>query len=67
MTMTLSPSPKVQLASFEGLLSRPFYVSRGWLRLDPEFRPLDGHPRFDALVREGSAGLQEPFSAPRPR
>jgi tetratricopeptide (TPR) repeat protein len=34
----------------QAMLARPFYVSRGWLRLDPAFRALAGHPRFDALV-----------------
>jgi tetratricopeptide (TPR) repeat protein len=37
----------------EGMLARPFYVSREWLRLDPAFRPLVGQPKFDALVGGG--------------
>jgi serine/threonine-protein kinase len=34
----------------EGLLARPFYVSRGWLQLDPAFRALQRYPGFAELV-----------------
>ena len=39
----------------ERLLRMPFYVSPGWLRLDPAFRPLASHSRVEALV-----GLRPP-------
>jgi hypothetical protein len=28
----------------------PFYLSPGWLRVDPNFAPLKGNPRFERLV-----------------
>ena len=45
--LTGEPDQAVQV--LEGLLARPFYVSRAWLRMDPAFRPLQGHPGFEAL------------------
>jgi len=36
------------------LLKIPYYLSPGWLRIDPAFDPLRKHPRFQKLV-EGSA------------
>ena len=38
------------LEVLEDLLGRPFYVSPGWLRLDPAFRPLASYPGFEALL-----------------
>ena len=49
----LTGEPDQAVEMLEGLLARPFYVSRGWLRLDPAFRPLVGQPKFDALVGGG--------------
>jgi serine/threonine-protein kinase len=34
----------------EGLLAQPYYLSPGWLRIDPTFAPLKGHPRFEKLI-----------------
>ena len=38
----------------EPLLEFPYYLSPGWLRVDPTFDPLRKHPRFRKLV-EGTA------------
>jgi len=37
----------------EQLLARPYYLSPGWLRIDPTFAPLKGHPRFEKLAAGG--------------
>jgi serine/threonine-protein kinase len=42
------------LDQLEPLLRIPFYLSPGWLRIDPTFDPLRNHPRFRKLV-EGAA------------
>jgi tetratricopeptide (TPR) repeat protein len=34
----------------EPLLRMPYYLSPGWLRIDPTFGPLKGNPRFERLV-----------------
>jgi tetratricopeptide (TPR) repeat protein len=42
------------LDELEALLARPYFVSPGWLRIDPTFEALRSHPRFKKLV-EGTA------------
>jgi TolB-like protein len=37
----------------EPLLRIPYYVSPGWLAIDPNFASLKGHPRFGKLLRTG--------------
>jgi serine/threonine protein kinase len=46
--------PDQALDQLEPLLRIPFYLSRGWLRLDPAFNALRNNPRFRKLV-EGTA------------
>jgi hypothetical protein len=36
----------------EPLLKIPYYLSPGWLRIDPNFAPLKGHARFEKLLRQ---------------
>jgi eukaryotic-like serine/threonine-protein kinase len=38
------------LDQLEPLLKMPYYLSPGWLRIDPTFAPLKGNPRFERLI-----------------
>jgi TolB-like protein/Tfp pilus assembly protein PilF len=42
--------PDKALDQLEPLLKIPYYLSPGWLRIDPTFAPLKGNPRFERLV-----------------
>ena len=42
--------PEKALDRLEALMKVPYYLSPGWLRIDPNFDPLRGHPRFEKLV-----------------
>jgi TolB-like protein/Flp pilus assembly protein TadD len=42
--------PEKALDQLEPLLKIPYYLSPGWLRIDPTFAPLKGNPRFEKLV-----------------
>ena len=37
----------------EPLLRTPYYLSPKWLAIDPNFSPLEGHPRFEKLLAAG--------------
>jgi hypothetical protein len=42
--------PEKALDELEPLLKMPYYLSPGWLRIDPTFAPLRGRARFERLV-----------------
>jgi tetratricopeptide (TPR) repeat protein len=42
--------PDKALDQLEPLLRIPYYLSPGWLRIDPTFAPLKGNPRFERLA-----------------
>jgi tetratricopeptide (TPR) repeat protein len=43
--------PERALDRLEPLLKIPYYLSPGWLKIDPNFAPLRDNPRFKLLVR----------------
>ncbi len=56
----LVDKPEEALNSLEPLLKIPFYVTPGWLKIDPTFDSLRSNPRFQSLLKQtpktGSAG-----------
>jgi tetratricopeptide (TPR) repeat protein len=42
--------PEKALDQLEPLLKIPYYLSPGWLKIDPNFDPLHNNPRFQKLV-----------------
>ena len=47
---TLVGENEKAIDALETLLKHPYYVSPGWLKIDPNFDPLRGNPRFQKLV-----------------
>ncbi|HEY6928839.1 MAG TPA: protein kinase [Thermoanaerobaculia bacterium] len=46
----LTGEPEKALDQLEPLLKVPYYLSPGWLKIDPNFDPLRKNPRFQKLV-----------------
>jgi len=44
--------PEKALDMLEPLLKMPYYLSPGWLRVDPTFAALKGNPRYERLLKE---------------
>jgi hypothetical protein len=49
----LAGEPEKALDQLEPLLRIPYNLSAGWLRIDPNFEPLRGNPRFQKLLAGG--------------
>jgi TolB-like protein/Flp pilus assembly protein TadD len=43
--------PEKALDMLEQLLRVPYHLSSAWLRIDPEWKPLKGNPRFERLAK----------------
>jgi tetratricopeptide (TPR) repeat protein len=47
---TVVGEPGKAVDQLEALLKTPYFLSPAWLRIDPNFAPLKGNPRFEKLV-----------------
>jgi TolB-like protein/Flp pilus assembly protein TadD len=46
----LTGEPDKALDQLDALLKTPYFLSPGWLRIDPNFAPLQSNPRFQKLA-----------------
>jgi tetratricopeptide (TPR) repeat protein len=42
--------PEKALDELEKVMAVPYYLTPAWLRIDPEFAPLKGNPRFEGMA-----------------
>jgi serine/threonine-protein kinase len=42
--------PEKAISILEQLVKVPYFLSPAWLRIDPEWKPLHGNPRFERLI-----------------
>jgi hypothetical protein len=47
----MTGEPEKAIDMLEPLLRMPYFLSAGWLRIDPTWSALKGNPRFDTLLQ----------------